>query len=228
MKKLLLIATIVFSTSVFSQELYWYDVFFEIPLNQRSQAEEIIIDYYSNQDIPENISVSLSRIPLKGSSMKATHIISISSDNSKSLADYRSSLTGTEWSLYVAKLINHVSDVYASTGKGILNYNLNVDNHPVGQAWIFKVKDVDRFSEAFGQLMQTLKLDGFVSMGQIVHGADNGENIYVYSTSKDLKDAMDFGPKSNMEKAAFEKFFKETTKEEFTRTWTRVLVEKFN
>jgi hypothetical protein len=31
-----------------------------------------------------------------------------------------------------------------------------------------------------------------------------------------------------MEKAAFEKFFKETIKEEFTRTWTRVLVEKFN
>ena len=121
MKKLLLLIAVVFTTSVFSQELYWYDVFFEIPLNQRSQAEEIIIDYYSNQDIPENVSVSLSRIPLKGSSMKATHIISISSDNSKSLADYRSSLTGTEWSLYGARLINHVSDVYASTGKGILD-----------------------------------------------------------------------------------------------------------
>ena len=53
MKKLLLLIAIVFTTSVFSQELYWYDVFFEIPLNQRSQAEEIIIDYYSNQDIPE-------------------------------------------------------------------------------------------------------------------------------------------------------------------------------
>ena len=65
MKKLLLLIAIVFTTSVFSQELYWYDVFFEIPLNQRSQAEEIIIDYYSNQDIPENVSVSLSRIPFK-------------------------------------------------------------------------------------------------------------------------------------------------------------------
>ena len=48
--------------------------------------------------------------------------------------------------------------------------------------------------EAFGKLIKSYNFDGFVGMGQIVHGTENGESVYIYGTYSNLNDAFNFGP----------------------------------
>ena len=62
--------------------------------------------------------------------------------------------------------------------------------------------------QAFGKLIKSYKFDGFVGMGQIVHGTDNGESVYIYGTYSDLNAAFNFGPQSENESAAFSAFTK--------------------
>ena len=57
-----------------------------------SIVADLVDDFYSNHPKPSDVKVAFSSIPLKGASEKATHIISISSESSKSLADFRNSL----------------------------------------------------------------------------------------------------------------------------------------
>ena len=45
--------------------------------------------------------------------------------------------------------------------------------------------------------MKSSKPPGLVSMGQIVHGSDNGENMYIYLTYPDLESAFKFSDNKN-------------------------------
>jgi hypothetical protein len=226
MKNVLLIVSLFVSSLVFSQDTYWYDVLLEVKGENTENVASLVDEYYSNIDIPENVSVAFSSIPLKGTSENATHIISIVADTSKALADFRNSLSGNQWDLYVSKMQKNVENVRASAGKGILSFNLELEQ-PVGQAWVFNVKDANSFVQAFGKLMQTFKVDGLVEVGQIVHGSDNGENMYIYGTYDNLSQAFDFGPKNDKEEKAFTLFNKEISKEDYIKTFTRVLIKRF-
>ena len=64
----------------------------------------------------------------------------------------------------------------------------------------FKVKNtqLNTLAQAFGKLIKSIKFDRFVGMGQIVHGTDNGESVYIYGTYYDLNSAFNFGPKRKM------------------------------
>jgi hypothetical protein len=172
MKNLLFTVFLFVSSLVFSQNTYWYDVLLEVKAENTENVASLVDGYYSSIDIPENVSVAFSSIPLKGSSEKATHIISIVADSSNSLADFRNSLSGSAWDLY-------------------------------------------------------LKVDGLVEVGQIVHGADNGENMYIYGTYENLSQAFDFGPKNDKEAKSFSLFNQEISKEDYVKTFTRVLVKSF-
>ncbi len=226
MKNLLLVVSLLVSSLVFSQDTYWYDVLLEVKGENTENVASLVDQYYSNIDIPENVSVTFSSIPLKGTSENATHIISIVADSSKSLADFRNSLSGNQWDLYVSKMQKNVESVRASAGKGLLSFNPEFEQ-PVGQAWIFNVKDANSFVQAFGKLMQSFKVDGFVGVGQIVHGTDNGENMYIYGTYDNLSQAFDFGPKNDKETKAFTLFNKEISKEDYIKTFTRILIKRF-
>jgi hypothetical protein len=226
MKNLLFTVFLFVSSLVFSQNTYWYDVLLEVKAENTENVASLVDGYYSSIDIPENVSVAFSSIPLKGSIEKATHIISIVADSSNSLADFRNSLSGSAWDLYLSKMQKNVESVRASAGKGLLSFNLDLEQ-PIGQAWIFKVKDANNFVLAFGKLMKTFKVDGLVEVGQIVHGADNGENMYIYGTYENLSQAFDFGPKNDKEAKSFSLFNQEISKEDYVKTFTRVLVKSF-
>ena len=85
MKKTLLLFSLFISSFMFSQNVFWYDVLLEIDINETESAANLIDGFYSNHTIPEDVVVAFSSIPLKGASEKATHIISITSESSKSL-----------------------------------------------------------------------------------------------------------------------------------------------
>ena len=220
------IISLFISFTSFSQNIYWFDVTIDVDGGNASSVAELVTGYYSSIKIPEDVSVSFSSIAMKGNSFKGTHILSMFSQSAKSLADFRASLKGPKWDLYISKMGKYVNTARRGAGVGLLNFNLDKPQ-PIGQAWIFKVKNQPSFVASFGKLMKSTKTPGLVSMGQIVHGSDNGENMYIYLTYPDLESAFKFGPDSKKEQEAFATFQKEISSADYSQTFTRVLIKQF-
>jgi len=228
MKKIFTLLSILICSLVFSQNLFWYDVMLEVDSNDASTVASLVDDFYSNHPKPSDVKVAFSSIPLKGASEKATHMIGITSESSKSLADYRNSLKGSDWDLYISKMRNYIKSSRAAAGRDLIT-NGSETSYPIGQAWVFKVKNtqLNTLAQAFGKLIKSFKFDGFVGMGQIVHGTDNGESVYIYGTYSDLNSAFNFGPQSKDDAAAFAEFSKTLDAVEYSKTFTRVLIKSY-
>ena len=228
MKNVFILFSILISSLTFSQNVFWYDVMLEVDGKNASTVASLVDGFYSNHKKSSDVTVEFSSIPLKGLGEKATHIISIGSESSESLADFRNSLKGSDWDLYISKMSNYVESSRASAGKSLIT-NGSETKYPIGQAWTFKVKNTQLNSmvQAFGKLIKSYKFDGFVGMGQIVHGTDNGESVYIYGTYSDLNAAFNFGPQSKNDAAAFAEFAKVLDDVEYSKTFTRVLVKRY-
>ena len=228
MKKVFTVFSFLISSLVFSQNFYWYDVMLEVDSKDVSTVAGLVDGFYSSHPKPSNIKVEFSSIPLKGTSEKATHMIGITSESSQSLADYRNSLKGGDWDLYISKMSNYVKSSRAAAGRDLIT-NGSETSYPIGQAWVFKVKNLqlNTMVQAFGKLIKSYKFDGFVGMGQIVHGTDNGESLYIYGTYSDLNSAFNFGPQSENDTAAFAEFSKTLDTVEFSKSFTRVLIKGY-
>ena len=210
-----------------AQELFWYDVLLEVSPKDYKQAEQLMDDYYSSIEMPEGVSVTISRMPLRPASEPATHIISIVGMSSEKLANFRTSLSGDKWDAYVSQMSSVIHSARASSGRSFMEMNMDM-MQPLGQAWLFRVDDRQGFITAFQKLMTKFKPDGFVSMGQINHGVDNGENMYIYATSPNLQAAFEMGPKTQAEQRAFEDFFEATEDgSDFIRSFTRVEIKTY-
>ena len=228
MKKVFTVFSFLICSLVFSQNLYWYDVMLEVDSKDVSTVAGLVDDFYTNHPKPSNVNVAFSSIALKGASEKATHMIGITSESSQSLADYRNSLKGGDWDLYISKMSNYVKSNNASAGRDLIT-NGSKTSYPIGQAWVFKVKNMqlNAMVQAFGKLVKSYKFDGFVGMGQIVHGTENGESVYIYGTYSDLNSAFNFGPQNKNDTAAFAEFFKTLDTVEYSKSFTRVLIKSF-
>ena len=227
MKKILLIFSLFIYSISFSQQIFWYDVFLEVESNA-SVVAELVDEFYSNHPKSSDVKVAFSSIPLKGASEKATHIISISSESSKSLADFRNSLKGSNWDLYISKMSNYIKSNRANAGKSLVTNGSN-SSYPIGQAWVFKIKnkDLNSTTQAFDKFVKSTEFDGFVGMGQIVHGSENGEGVYIYATYADLNQAFNFGPRNKKEGVAFAEIFAALDVAEDSKTFTRVLIKSY-
>ena len=228
MKKVFTVFSFLISSLVFSQNFYWYDVMLEVDSKDVSTVAGLVDGFYSSHPKPSNVKVEFSSIPLKGTSEKATHMIGITSESSQSLADFRNTLKGGDWDLYISKMNNYVKSNRAAAGRDLIT-NGSKTSYPIGQAWVFKVKNtqLNTLVQAFGKLIKSYKFDGSVGMGQIVHGTDNGESVYIYGTYSDLNSAFNFGPQSKNDAAAFGEFSKALDNVEFSKSFTRVLVKRY-
>tara|TARA_B110001452_G_C15077278_1_gene375945 strand:- start:100 stop:708 length:609 start_codon:yes stop_codon:yes gene_type:complete len=200
----------------------------EVDSKNVSTVAGLVDDFYSNHPKPSNVNVAFSSVALKGASEKATHMIGITSESSQSLADFRNSLKGDDWDLYISKMNNYVKSNSASAGRDLIT-NGSETSYPIGQAWIFKAKNMQLSSmvQAFGKLVKSYKFDGFVGMGQIVHGTENGESVYIYGTYSDLNSAFNFGPQNKNDAAAFAEFSKTLDTVEYSKSFTRVLIKNY-
>ena len=230
MKKIFTIFTLMIFSLVHSQNVFWYNVFLEVDPNHTSSVVGLVDDFYSNHPKPSNISVEFSSIPLRSVSEKATHVVGFTSESSQSLADFRNSLKGSKWDLFHSEMRKYVKSARASAGRDLVS-NDSKSRLPIGQAWIFKLKnrDLNQIIRAFDKFIKSTQFDGFVSMGQIVHGSENGEGIYTYATYANLNEAFNFGPRTdnNKEVAAFTELFAALDNIEYTRTFTRVLIKSY-
>ena len=131
--------------------------------------------------------------------------------------------------MYISKMSNYVESSRASAGKSLIT-NGSDTQYPIGQVWTFEVKNTQLNSmvQAFGKLIKSYKFDGFVGMGQIVHGTDNGESVYIYGTYSDLNAAFNFGPETKKDAEAFAEFFNVLDKSaDYSKTFTRVLIKRY-
>ncbi len=227
MKKILLFF-LVLPFFGFSQDLYWYDVFFELEPGNADEVTTLVDSYYSSIDIPDDVSVSFSRIPMRGEGSNATHLLSMFSASSESLANFRNSLKGDNWDLYISGMTGKVKGVRTEAGNVLSHVNLDKIG-PIGQAWMFKVhaKDTGKFVEAFSELMKTFEPNGLAATGQLTHGANNGESMFIYATSSNLNEALASKPKNKKEAKALQDFFEEIAFAEFSQTNTRVEISKY-
>ncbi|MDC1216849.1 hypothetical protein N8131_01880 [Flavobacteriaceae bacterium] len=228
MKKSILLLFLLVSSFVFSQNVFWYNVLLEVDSKDVSTVAGLVDDFYSNHPKPTNVNVAFSSIALKGASEKATHMIGITSESSQSLADFRNSLKGGDWDLYISKMNNYVKSNRAAAGRDLIT-NGSKTSYPIGQAWVFKVKNsqLNTMVQAFGKFVKSYKFDGSLAMGQIIHGTDNGESVYIYGTYSDLNSAFNFGPQNKNDGAAFAEFSKTLDAIEYSKSFTRVLVKRY-
>ena len=230
MKNFYLLLCFLFSASLFSQQLYWYDVILEVNSEDTVEFEQAVDSYYSSVDFPADVTMTFSAIPLKGKGYDETHILSFVSPSSQSLANLRASLTGEAWENYVSVVRPYVDGFRASAGNALLVYKPD-ELYGIGQVWGFKVKSkfIPQFTQAFEKLMQTFDAPGFVGLANVTHGISNGENLLIYGTYPDLNSAFTFGPKNEAEAGAFAEFFNVTGEiSEFTQSWTRVKINDYN
>ena len=230
MKKFYLLLCFLFSASLFSQQLYWYDVILEVNSEDTVEFEKAVDSYYSSVDFPADVTMTFSAIPLKGKGYDETHILSFVSPSSQSLANLRASLTGEDWENYVEVVRPYVDGVRASAGNALQVYKAE-EFYGIGQVWGFKVssKNAPLFANAFAKLMGTFDSDGFVGLAQVTHGISDGENMLIYGTYPDLNSAFTFGPKNDNEAQAFAEFFNVTDEiAEFIQSWTRVKINDYN
>jgi hypothetical protein len=226
-KKLLLLFTLITSSFAYAENAYWYDIMFEVDIEKTENFTSLVNHYYSSIEIPENVDANFSDIIFKGLNEKGTHILSFSSGSSKSLAEFINAMSGKDWDLYSLKMHKNIKSSRSFTGNRTQIFNTGGALHPIGQAWAYNVKDFDSFSNAFKKLMRTYQPDGYIAMGELVHGTDNGENVWIYTTYADLSEALTFGAKNDSEKKAFSIFHQEISNETFSATYTRKLIKSF-
>jgi hypothetical protein len=189
----------------------------------------LLNDYYSSISIPDDIEGEFSTLIFKSPNEKVTHLISFSSSSSKSLAKFKESLSGSEWDLYAAELNKNMESEYAIAGNNT-NFsdipNDDLPEHTIFQAWTYKVKDVTNFNNAFKKLVNTPKPNGYIGMGDIVHGSD-GANVWIFKTHADVSEAFEFGTKNDLEKTAYSLFYKKISEETLNQSFTRKLITRF-
>tara|TARA_A100001015_G_C14859716_1_gene659833 strand:- start:317 stop:1009 length:693 start_codon:yes stop_codon:yes gene_type:complete len=230
MKKYILsIVALISSLFSYSQSnLYtWMDIMIEIETAHTDVAIDQIIDFYDNVDVPDDVNIELSSLTFRGPSNPSTHVLTMYSESTKSLADFRTGKTynGDSWDAYISKMRRYTK-AYSMAGKSIIS-NGSDSEFPVGQSWVFNVKDIQGFTQAFSELIKTAKTEGIAELGQIIHGVEKGGNIYIWGTYPDLATALDFGPKNNKEVKAFSEYFKAIENEEYIESTTRVLIKRW-
>ena len=94
------------------------------------------------------------------------------------------------------------------------------------QAWAYKVKDVTNFTNAFKKLLRTIKPDGYMGMGDVVH-VSGGENVWIFKSYADLSQVLEFGTKNDIEKTAYALFYKEISQETLDWSFTKKLITRF-
>ena len=73
MKKILLLFCLFISINSYCQNIHWYDVIIDVNGEDAESVIELVTEYYSNIDIPKDVSMSFSGIRMKGNSFKGTH-----------------------------------------------------------------------------------------------------------------------------------------------------------
>ena len=230
MRKAFLILTSFFTISLYSQNITWQNVNLNVPFENTQAVFNLIDGFYSNIEIPEGIRVSLWSIEYKGSSEKATHVLNLAGTK-ENLVEFESRKLTSEWDAYLTKLnsLTNRDGFSVTAGVTLVRYNIDKWQETIAQSHQWKVKNPVKFISDFANLMNVFgDSSGYVSIGQITHGVENGETHYIYVTFPDLVSALDFGNAANQDESeAIVNWLEATKDDEYTRSITRVMLKSW-
>ncbi len=206
MKKFyLLLLTILLSFSFSNaQNVAWEEVALNVESSNAGYVLNLMDDFYSSIEMPEGTSVSLEAL-YHSAQGSPTHIINFIGPV-EGLVALRSLRSGDAYDAYNSGVEKFATILSIKAGKTLARIPGSDEAIFGAQEWSFNVKDQAKFGAAFLELMKVFKPTGYVSLGQYTHG-EKGETHYIYSMYKDQASMLSFGPKTEAEIAAFDKFF---------------------
>ena len=229
MKKFyLLLLTIIlsFSFSNAQNNVAWEEVALSVDSGNAPYVLNLMDNFYSSIDMPEGTSVSLEAIyhSPKGS---PTHIINFIGPIER-LVELRALRSGEAYDAYNSGVEKFATIQSIKAGQTLARFPGSDEEVYGAQEWSFNVKDQGKFGAAFLELMEVFKPTGYVSLGAYTHG-EKGETHYIYMMYKDQAAMLGFGPKTEAEAQAFEKFFSKTMSiSDYNGSRTTVPVKTWN
>ena len=216
MKKIIFILSLVLTTSLYSQmppisqNIVWEQVGLEVESGKQVYFLKLVDQFYSSIDIPDGVSVSLDALWFKSEGMKTTHYLSFSGpiEGVSKLKELRK---GSDYDIYNEETDKFSKITSITSGSTIERMNVDKANYPISQMWQWSVEDPETFLNEFYKLIKGFPQEGYLSIGLISQGASSsGETHYVYTTHKDYKSAMSWGPKITEQQQAFMNFQKKS------------------
>ena len=228
MKKLnlLLLAILSFNFSTAQNNVAWEEVALSVDSGNAPYVLNLMDNFYSSIDMPEGTSVSLEAIyhSPKGS---PTHIINFIGPI-EGLVELRALRSGEAYDAYNSGVEKFATIQSIKAGQTLARFPGSDEEVYGAQEWSFNVKDQGKFGAAFLELMEVFKPTGYVSIGAYTHG-EKGETHYIYMMYKDQAAMLGFGPKTEAEAQAFEKFFSKTMSiSDYNGSRTTVPVKTWN
>jgi hypothetical protein len=223
---LLLSILLSFSFSNAQNNVSWEEVALSVGSGNAPYVLNLMDDFYSSIEMPEDTSVSLEAI-YHSPQGSPTHIINFIGPV-EGLIELRALRSGDAYDAYNSGVGKFATILSIKGGKTLARIPGSDDEVFGAQEWSFNVKDQGKFGDAFLELMEVFKPTGYVSLGAYTHG-ERGETHYIYMMYKDQAAMLDFGPKTEAEGKAFEKFFSKTmTISDYNGSRTTVPVKTWN
>ena len=209
MKKLLLLLFIVVQSTV-AQQIYWEQVGLKVDSGKAKYVLNLIDSFYSEIEMPDGVSLALDAVWYHPEGYESTHYITFSG-SLEGITELRKLRSGDKYDKYNAEIANFCSITTIQSGSTLARWNTNKGADPISQLWQFNVSDPATFLNEFMKMEKAFPQDGYLSIGLITQGASSdGENHYVYTTHKDYKSAISWGPKTQKAQSAFLSFQKNT------------------
>ena len=194
-----------------------------------SDLAETMDKFYGSIEMPENASVQLLAVYHNSPDHKPTHYINYSG-TVEGLVQLRELRGGADYNAYTNEFSKYGKTISNTHGKTFLRFNTDDSEDPIAQVWEWRVEDQGAFVDAFMEMLETFKPDGYMSLGGMFGGiSKEGESHYIYVTHDSYQAMLEWGPKTPAEQKAFEKFIKTTDKfSEFKGTYSIWTVNSWN
>ena len=223
---LLLTILLSFNFSNAQNNVAWEEVALNVESSNSGYVLNLMDDFYSSIEMPEGTSVSLEAL-YHSAEGSPSHIINFIGPVDGLIA-LRALRSGDAYDAYNTGVEKFATILSIKAGKTLARIPGTDENVFGAQEWSFNVKDQVKFGAAFVELMKVFKPTGYVSLGQYTHG-EKGETHYIYSMYNDQAAMLNFGPKTDAEISAFNKFFSKTSAiSEYNGSRTTVPVKTWN
>ena len=206
MKKTIFIFLLVFSLSVYSQNILWEQVGLKVNPGTENFVLELVDSFYTSIEKPENVAISLDAVWYRPEGFETTHYLTFAG-SAEDLGKLRELRSGSAYDQYNQNFLNFAEITSISSGGTLMRFNVEKGNYPISQMWRFSVEDPETFANEFVKLIKEFPSEGYLSIGLISQGSD-GDSHYIYTTHKDYATALSWGPKTEGQQNAFMKFQK--------------------
>ena len=148
MKKTIFIFLLVFSLSVYSQNILWEQVGLKVNQGTENFVLELVDSFYTSIEKPENVAISLDAVWYRPEGFETTHYLTFAG-SAEDLGKLRELRSGSVYNEYNQNFLNFAEITSISSGGTLMRFNVDKGNYPISQMWRFSVEDPETFANEF-------------------------------------------------------------------------------